>query len=113
MPLRAGSLQPAAHTGLVVAICVTEAPLQVRLLTRDDAVTDRQCQGQGEDQRPWASCSDAEAAIDEKHPDVDWIAAPAVNAGCHQLARGLVGGHRRPGAGEVADTRGGEGKTTD
>src|SRR5262245_49297722 len=83
------TLQPAAHAGLVVAIGVAEAPLQVRLLARDDAPADRDYQRQRQDQDPRALCGYADAAVDEKHAEIDGIAAPAVNAGRHQRARGL------------------------
>src|SRR5712692_10293886 len=102
--------QPATHAGLEVPIGVAEPPFQVRLLARDDAVADRDCQRQREDQGPRASCGYADAAVDEKHAEIDGIAGPAVNASRHQRAGGLVP-YRRRSAGEVADSRGCERKT--
>src|SRR5262245_29247800 len=90
------SLEPAAHAGLVVPIGVAEPPFQVRFLARDDAVADRDCQRQREDQGPRASCGYTDAAVDEKHAEIDGIADPAVNAGRHQRAGGPVRGYRRP-----------------
>src|ERR671919_2516083 len=89
-------LQPAAHAGLVVPIGVAEPPFQIRLLARDDAVADRDCQRQREDQGPRAFCGYADAAVEEKHAEIDGIAGPAVNAGRHQRARGLDRAYRRP-----------------
>src|SRR5512134_817092 len=60
------ALQPAAHAGLVVPIGVAEPSLQVRLLARDDAVANRDCQRQGEDQGPRALCGYADAAVEKK-----------------------------------------------
>src|SRR5262245_49398944 len=99
-------LQPAAHTGLVIPIGIVEPPFQVRLLARDDAVADRDCQRQREDQDPWASCGYTDAAVDEKEAEIDGIAGPTVNAGRHQRAGGLVRGYGSPGPGEVPNTRG-------
>src|SRR5215813_8768872 len=64
-------LQPAAHAGLVVPIGVAEPPLQIRLLARDDAVADRDCQRQGEDQCPRTSCGYADAARRWRRHDTD------------------------------------------
>src|SRR4029453_18320914 len=99
-PLLPGSalgptLQPAAHAGLVVAIGVAEAPLQVGLLARDDAQADRDGQRQRQDQDPRALCGYADAAVEEKHAEIDGIAGPAVNAGRHQRTRRLDREERR------------------
>src|SRR5215510_2531162 len=83
-------LQPAADTRLVVAVRVAEAPLEIGLLARDHAVAQGDGERQHEDKNPRAARSHADAGIEEEHADVDWIAAPAVNAGCHQRAHGLI-----------------------
>src|SRR5262245_8769539 len=99
-------LQPAAHAGLIVPIGSAEAPIQIRLLTRDHAVADRNRQRQREDQCPRASLGHADPAVDEKQAEIDGIACPAVDAGHHQHTRGLVRGYRCRCPGEVANTRG-------
>lgn len=48
------TLQPAAHAGLVVPIGAAEAPIEIRLLARDDAIADRDNKRQREDQDPRA-----------------------------------------------------------
>jgi len=51
------------------------------------------------------------AAVDEKHAEVDGIAAPAANSGRHQRPGGLVRRNWRRRAGEVANARGKDRKT--
>jgi hypothetical protein len=53
----------------------------------------------------------ADAAIREKKAEIDGIARPAVNAGCHEHTGGLVRGQRRRSTREVADSRGKKHKT--
>lgn len=55
---------------------------------------------------PRAARSYADAGIDERHADVDRIAAPAVNAGRDQCAHWLIPRHRRCRAREVANSSG-------
>src|SRR5262249_54534682 len=72
-------LHPPAHAGLVVAIGIAEPLFQVRLLARHNAVADHYCERQSEDQDPRAAYDYADAAVDEKHAEIDGIATPTVN----------------------------------
>src|SRR5215471_289669 len=104
-------LQPAAHARLVVPIGIAEPPLQVRLLAANDAVANCDCQRQHENQSPCASGAHTDAPVEQKHAEIDGIAAPAVDAGHHQGAGRFLGGYWRRRSGEVANTRGCERKT--
>src|SRR5215472_13799659 len=92
-------LQPATRADLVVSIGIAKLPFQVSLLTRDDLVAHRDRNTQREDHDPRASCGYADAAVEEKHAEIDGIAGPAVNAGRHQRAGGFDRAYRRPSTG--------------
>src|SRR5215831_7461824 len=96
-------LEPPGDTPHVVAVGVAEASLEICLLARDDVAHD-DCQRQRKDEDPWAARSYTDAGIEETHADVDRIATPAVYAGCDQRADGLVGGHWRSSAREIANS---------
>src|SRR5262245_4615864 len=98
-------LQPATRAGLVVPIDVAKTAFQVRLLARYDAVKDSDCQRQRDQQDPRALRGHADAALEEKHAEIDGIAGPAVNACRYQHARGLDRLYRCPCLREVANAR--------
>src|SRR5262249_16270909 len=101
----------AAQSCLVVPLGVAEPPLQVRLLAANDAVANCDCQRQHENQSPCASGAHTDAPVEQKHSEIDGIAAPAVDAGPHQGAGRFLGGYWRRRSREVANTRGSERKT--
>src|SRR5215813_14253335 len=99
-------LHPPAHAGLVVAIGIAEPLFQVRLLARHNAVADHYCERQSEDQDPRAAYDYADAAVDEKHAEIDGIATPTVNSSRHQRTGGLGPLNGGRCAGEVANAGG-------
>src|SRR6478736_3690193 len=107
----AQQLQPAAHTRLVVAVGVAETPLEIGLLARDHAVAHRDGEKQQKDQDPRAAHDYADATVNEKHAEIDGIAAPTVNSGRSQRSGGPGPLNWGRGAGEVANASGKDANT--
>src|SRR5215475_491742 len=101
----APTLEPAAYTSLVVPISIAETPFQVGFLARDDAVADGDSEGEREEQGPRASCGNANARVNEKHTEIDGIACPTVDAGCHEHTRGPVRWYWRRRSRKAANAR--------
>jgi hypothetical protein len=64
-------------------------------------LADRDCQGEREEQGPRASRGYANARVNQKHTEIDGIAGPTVDAGCHARS----GGRGRCAAGRLREVQ--------
>ena len=78
-PRHAQELEPAPDMRLVVTIGVAEAPIEIGLFARNDGVAKCNRQRHCEQEYPGAAYGYADPDQEEKHCEIDGIAAPAVN----------------------------------
>src|SRR5688500_14500899 len=74
--LSSARLQPAADARFVVAEGRAEMPFEIRLLARHDDSAHDDDEWHCENEHPRAARRDADAGVEQKHADIDRIAAP-------------------------------------
>ena len=102
----AQQLEPASDMRRVVTIGVAEAQIEICFFARNNGVAKCDRQRHCEQEYPGAAYGYADPDQEEKHCEIDGIAAPAVNSGRHQCSRGPSSLNGRSGAGEVANACG-------